>query len=476
MLLLFCYFIPNLCIMNSTASPQNLDLLLVNSPLKRYGEQERKNNFTLPTLGLAYIATYAESRGFSVEVLDAEARALSIAEVTNYANTRHPRWAGLNLLAPTYRHSTAILRGLSPDIQIMLGGHQAKAMPAEIMNDTAIPRIDALILGEAETRVARLLEDTGERERLPQVYWRENGGTGSGAGDNSWLFPDINDLPFVDRKFLVQDPYIDGGVVESAMIASRGCPFRCSFCGAVDPAHLIRMRSPDNILAEMRQLRDTLAVRRIRFLDDLFLASPKAMRAVFTAFSEAKTQLQWDANGRANIIANASGDLINSMRDAGAREIALGIETGSDRLLKHIGKNITVAQAEAAIVKLCRAGIDVKGFFILGMPTETRKEQNKTESFIEHLWATTEALPGVFRCSVFAYRPYPGTIDWQRLLAAGFSKEELLTYTQGEADEAIPERDEFDFSTGLQFGEVPAPEVRQAVTRIMKRQKEFRPR
>jgi hypothetical protein len=104
--------------------------------------------------------------------------------------------------------SAAIMRGLSPDIQIMLGGHQAKAMSAEILNDTAIARIDALILGEAETRVARLLEDTGERECLPHVYWRENGGTGSGAGDNSWLFPDING--FVGRMAALYNGLKDG--------------------------------------------------------------------------------------------------------------------------------------------------------------------------------------------------------------------------------------------------------------------------
>ena len=305
-----------------------VDLLLINSPLKDYGASPRINDFTLPTLGLAYIATNAERSGYSVDVLDAEAQALSIAQVVKAANDLNPKWVGLNLLSPTYKLSTAILQGLSPDIKVMLGGHHAQAMQGEILQDEAIPRIDALVLGEAETRVVRLLEDTAARQSLPHVYWREQGGTAkSGSGDSHWLIPDINALPFVNRKFLVQDPYVDAGVVESAMVAPRGCPFKCSFCGAAASATgKIRMRSANNIIDEMRQLGDGLGVRRVRFVDDLFLASQKIMRGIFDAFAEARTQLQWDANGRANIIANAPNSLIDGMRESGAHEIALGMD------------------------------------------------------------------------------------------------------------------------------------------------------
>ncbi len=458
--------------------PSHVDLLLINSPLKDYGVSTRINDFTLPTLGLAYIATNAERSGFSVDVLDAEARALSITQVIKIANDLNPKWVGLNLLSPTYKISTAILQGLSPDIKIMLGGHHAQAMPGEVLQDEAIPRIDALVLGEAETRVVRLLEDTSARKSLPHVYWREQDGTAkSGSGDDYWLVPDINALPFVNRKFLVQDPYVDAGIVESAMVASRGCPFKCSFCGAAASATgKIRMRSASNIIDEMRQLRDGLGVRRVRFVDDLFLASQKIMRGIFDAFAEARTQLLWDANGRANIIANAPNSLIDGMRESGAHEIALGIESGSDRLLRHIGKNITATRPKPPCSSFAAPAVDVKGFFILGMPTETRDEQAQTEAFIKRLWKTTEAMPGAFRCSIFAYRPYPGTTDWNRLRAAGFAQDKLLNYTQESESQAPADRDEFSFSTGLQFGEVPVPEIKQAVVRIMQTQNELRPR
>ncbi len=125
--------------------PGRFDLVLVNAPLKDYSLFPRSIDFTLPTLGLAYIATYATSKGFRVGVLDAEALGLTLKEAADLVNRAAPRWVGMNLLAPTYKHSVSILRSLSPEIQVMLGGHHAKAMPTRILNDHDIPRIDAMI-------------------------------------------------------------------------------------------------------------------------------------------------------------------------------------------------------------------------------------------------------------------------------------------------------------------------------------------
>lgn len=460
------------------ASRTGSDLILVNSPLKNYDLTPRQNDFTLPTLGLGYIATCAEQAGFDVDVFDAEALGLGIQKLAGLINARQPRWVGLNLLAPTYVQSVALLQRLNPEIRVMLGGHQAKAMPAEILKDQQIPRIDALVLGEGETRVPRLLGDAQARRHLPRVYWRENGEAVMPnvlSSDPSWLSPDIDALPFLDRSFLVQDPYSDGGVLESAMVASRGCPFDCSFCGAAvsaNPDVSIRMRSPDNILAEIAALHSLQGVERVRFVDDLFLANRKLMRLTLSAFIAAGTFFRWDATGRINILADADAALLELMVASGCREVALGIESGSDRLLAHIDKKISVAQTVRTVERLCTAGINVKGYFILGLPTETRAEQQATLDLIEHLWSLTSGLPGRFRCSAFEYRPYPGTPDWHRLLAAGFNAAAMLDYEASDiADPGFtPDRDEFNFSTGLQFGEVPPAELRQNLANLMRRQ------
>lgn len=453
------------------------DLILVNSPLKNYDIAERMHDFTLPTLGLGYIATQAAHDGFRVGVLDMEAHAMGVTQAAALLNAAKPRWIGLNLLAPTFRHSVALLRRLNPNIQIMLGGHQAKAMPDAILADARIPRIDALIIGEAELRVPLLLSDTSARARLPGVYWRDEHGRGvrpgKDVGASSLLSPDLDAMPFLDRRYLAQDPYNDNEVLESAMVASRGCPFDCSFCGAAisaNPDISIRMRRPDIILAEIHQLRTAHGVQRVRFVDDLFLANRKIMRTTMEAFAADGAVVRWDATGRINVLDSASDDLLDLMVRSGCREVALGIESGSDRLLAHIDKKISVAQIRRVVGRLCTAGIDVKGYFILGLPTETRREHEATIALIDELHALTANLAGRFRCSAFEYRPYPGTPDWNRLLAAGYEARDMLDYDASPESAGPRERDEFNFSTGLQFGEVPVAEVRANLADLMTRQ------
>lgn len=93
--------------------------------------------------------------------------------------------------------------------------------------------------------------------------------SGGRSGNAGHLAPDINALPFVDRRFLTQHPHLEAGRWEANMVGARGCPYDCSFCGAAvsaNPDITIRTRDPHNILAEMYQLRDA-GVTAFRFVD-----------------------------------------------------------------------------------------------------------------------------------------------------------------------------------------------------------------
>lgn len=459
------------------------DAIFVNTPLRDYEKKPRYNNFTLPVLGLGYIATVAAHRGLNVGVLDGEALGLGFARIANEINRHRPRWVGFNLLAPTYVNTVEILELLDPQIKVMLGGHQAKALPQYILHDKRIPRIDALILGEAENRVAALLSDAIAIDELPRVFWRNGADIGCGPEthqNKQLLSPDINTMPFVDRDFFSNDPYYDGGLLEAAVVGSRGCPFDCSFCGAAKSANsdvTIRTRAPKSILGELISLKAERGISAARFVDDLFLADVKTMTECASAFVSEKLDLTWDATGRINTLAKAPDRILSLLRRSGCREIALGIESGSDRMLRHIDKKITTEQAFRTVVRLCEVGINVKGYFILGFPTETRAEHYSTLALIRKLWGATDNLSGRFRCSVFEYRPYPGTPDWRRLQMQGYDISRLLTYeevdiTSGGSTRLLLDRDEFNFTTNLQLSEVPLAELRQNLIGIMTQQKE----
>jgi radical SAM superfamily enzyme YgiQ (UPF0313 family) len=463
-----------------------LDALFINAPLRDYSLRPRTNDFTLPVLGMGYIATYATRQGFNVGVIDAEALGLGIDHTAQLVNELSPRWAGFNLLAPTYEVSARLAAGLDPAISIMVGGHQAKAMPTETLTDPRFARCEALVLGEGETRVVELLKDKRSRTQLPGVMWcdpiRKLPITGGSMGRAHHLAPDINGLPLLDRTFLVQDPYRAGdGRLEANMVGARGCPYDCSFCGAAvsaNPDITIRTRTPENIIAEMHELEVRYGVTAFRFVDDLFLGYERFIRQCMSAFAAAGVghRYVWDATGRINILHRMSDDMMELLKISGCREVALGVESGSARLLTYMGKRITPDMTRSVVRRLTERGISVKGYFILGFPTETRDELSETVRLIYDLWRIADGRPGQFRASVFEFRPYPGTPEWQRLTATGkYESGQLLDYaavdlTSGGVDEAMRGRDEFNFSVNLQFGEATLADVRSRLIELSRAQ------
>jgi radical SAM superfamily enzyme YgiQ (UPF0313 family) len=461
-----------------------LDLLLVNTPLRDYDARLRVNDFTLPVLGMAYIATYAAVAGFNVAVLDAEAHGMGISATTELVNRLAPRWVGFNLLAPTYAVSATIANGLADDILVMVGGHQAKAMPVRILTDPRMRNVAALVLGEGESRVVELLHDHRRRAELPAVMWRDPvlGIVNTGRGSPTHLAPPIGELPYVDRRYLAQDPYrAEDGRLEANMVGARGCPYDCSFCGAAVSANkdiTIRVRQPDNILGEMFGLRDRYGVTAFRFVDDLFLGARRVITQMMTAFATERVGdwAKWDATGRINVLDKVDDAGFEQLAVNGLREVALGIESGNTRVLEYIDKRIDPGMVKRTVRRLTAHGIGVKGYFILGFPGESRAELLDTVNLVHELWDLTGPQPGRFRASVFEFRPYPGTPEWARLMATGqYTTEQLLAYgavdlTDDGLDEAMRGRDEFNFSVGIQFGGVPVNEVRRHLATLSREQ------
>ncbi|PXX53966.1 radical SAM superfamily enzyme YgiQ (UPF0313 family) [Nocardia tenerifensis] len=468
------------------ADPRHsLDMVMINAPLRDYSLRPRVNDFTLPVLGMAYIATYAAAHGYNIGVLDAEALGLGIQQTVDIVNAARPRWAGMNLLAPTYEISATIAAGLAPDIRLMLGGHQAKAMPTQILTDPRMSRCAALVLGEAETRVVELLADHRARAQLPAVMWLDpvlkTPVTGGMPGMGHHLAPPVDELPFVDRRYLCQDPHVESARWEANMVGARGCPYNCSFCGAAvsaNPDVTIRTRKPDNIIAEMCQLREDQDVTAFRFVDDLFLGARRVIETMMGGFSAERVGewACWDATGRINVLDRATDATLNTLADNGLREVALGVESGNEQMLAYIDKRITPGMAVRVVERLLDRDISVKGYFILGFPGETTQQMDDTDALIHRLWEASDHRPGRFRASVFEFRPYPGTPEWARLMATGrYTPAQLLDYapvdlTAGGVDETMYGRDEFNFSVGIQLSDAPISYLRDKLSTLSRTQ------
>lgn len=452
-----------------------LDLVLVNSPIHDYSDRTRVSADTLPSLGMAYIATVAADAGFNVALLDAEQAGMSPGEIAALLNRTATRWAGFNLLSPAYETAASSIDRLDAWIRVVVGGPHARARRDATLRDPRMRNCHALIVGEAENRVLALLRDPWSREVLPETYWLEEDAVCSGRSvvhSPVLLAPDLTTLPQLDRRFVLQEPRIVHGLREVSMVGTRGCPYECSFCGAAAsgaPDVTVRRRPIASVLAEMRALYAE-GIQSVRFVDDLFLGTRRSMREIVASFREADVGnwMAWRATGRINLLDREADDTLHALRVTGLRELAVGVESGSERILTRMDKRITPNMARRTIVRCCRAGIDVKAYLILGSPSETREDLAATVELIYALRRDCVGYPGTFRTSAFLYRPYPGTRDWT-MLTEHFSEAALLRYVHPPAPnvrDTRAERDEFDVRSAVPVCDIPPEALLQALAQI----------
>ena len=432
-----------------------VDLLLINSPLRDYDNRPKDDYEVLPPLGLAYIATQTADQGQNIGLIDAEHYGLGQLRLTREVNRLNPRFVGINVFTPAFSQALSFAKELNSEIPIIIGGPHATALAESTLRAfSAVHKKVILIISEAEFAVSALLDGQNPRN-IPGAFWLEKDVLCFTPGLSTPT--NLDKLPQLDRKYLVNDPSIDchTGKIESRVLTSRGCPFNCTICaGARDALGLqIRNRQADNVAKEIQGLVFTDNIQSVRFIDDLFISSEKRARAILDAMTNFGINgLLWDATGRASILARFSSDFFDYIKQRGAHEIAIGIESGSERIRAKINKQVSTPDIDKSIYELTSRGIKVKGYFVIGIPTESKEETLSTLNLAKTL---TQKYLGLFRASIFIFRPYPGTQEWKNLIKEGFKEEDLMSmYADGKG-----ERAKHEVLTTQQFSESTPQEL-----------------
>ncbi|MFH0773426.1 MAG: radical SAM protein [bacterium] len=442
---------------------ENPELVLINTPLYPYSDTEGQSHeqaYHVP-LGLSYIASYAHSIGKRVAVTDGEADQASIEAIAREVNRIKPKWCGINIFTANADLTRQLVDLIDPSIKIMIGGPHATTLPEDVLRHPTFKN-SVLVRGEGEKKVAALLQDIPKKQ-IPGLSYRE-GDQIVHNPDNTispeWIVADLDTLR-LDRRYVPNHPFVGkDGVVRACVLGSRSCPMDCTFCAGARQGrgNKVRQRSPQSIVEEIEELYKE-GVRDIKFEDDLALISEKRIRGIFEELMRRgiskETGFSWRANGRANIIQNLSEDVLDILALSGASKIFMGVERGSDAALKEINKHITMEQVRTSIVRLISRKIDVLAYFMLGFPNETEEEMKRTLSFAQEIHALAEQQGGKLTVSAYKYRPYPGTTDWNRLIAGGRTAEELLKYELRDDTDTLVGRGAKDYYPISQISAVP---------------------
>lgn len=369
-----------------------------------------------PPLGLAYLAASLRARGLPSAVLDADALDLSLSQIAAVAVRAKPRIIGVTAMTPTVESAYRVLEALRPLAPLLvLGGPHASALGARVFEDCPVP-LDAVVCGEAEETFSELARRALAGEPLagpeiPGVLLPDGK-----ASARDWpKIADLDRLPFPDRGSLPSSRYrhpLFGGQAVTSLITSRGCPYRCVFCDKHICGVRWRARSPENVLAELQEMVLKSGLRRIIIYDDLFTLDRERVIAICRGIIRLGLRLRFKCEGRVNRV---DPEMLAWMKRAGCEMIAYGVETAAEKGLAFLKKDITVTQAREAFAMTRDAGVKTLGYFLLGIPGETREDELETIRLAIELGADYAQF-GVLS-------PFPGTPLQETAMARGWLHE-----------------------------------------------------
>jgi len=393
----------------STVSNPCVDILFVNPPspdgriyirdIDRSGRYSREDTLW-PQSNLAYLAA-AVSDKYSVDLVNCIAEKMDWSGFRNYVKNKKPRYIVSNVISSIVTNDIKtgdIAHELNAKL-IAIGPH-VTALPLESLN--TFQEIDYVIIGEAEESLRELIDAVesgmplsdvkgiGFRKDTTTAYVTEKRqpieNLDSLAYPRHDLLPlEKYSLPFIGKKY-------------TFVMTSRGCPFNCIFCRSpVMWGKKVRKRSPQNIIGELKELK-LLGIDNIIFHSDTFTLDKKWTLDLCQRIIDEKLRIRWIANSRANTI---DKEMLSMMKKAGCWMIAYGFESGSQEILDLAKKEITIDQIRNAAKWTDEAGIKIWGYFIIGLPGETKETIDQTI----HL---AKELP-LYIANFAIGAPYPGT-------------------------------------------------------------------
>jgi len=370
----------------------------------------------IPPIGLGYLATALMRDGHEVLLFDA------INNGWNFeATLKHIINAGPDIVGyQTFSYDVGMVRRISerlkstqsptPIIQVVGGAH-ISGMGAKALQH--FPHVDYALAGEGERTFAQLVNLiekepaslSDQIKSIPGLIYR-------GMDQADFIPPrfaeNLDELSFPAWELHppTKYPFAPQGAIFrqrpfAPIVITRGCPFPCTFCAShSNSGKKLRTRSIEHVLEEMRALEQGWGVREFHILDDNFSLNRDYFMRWCNAVTENFPGISWCApNGMR--LDTLDPEMVRAMKAAGCYYVSVGIESGSDRILKHMRKGFTVDDIRERVSMIRSEGLDVNGFFMLGYPTETMEDMEAT------IQLSTEL--DLSRAAYFNFLPLPGT-------------------------------------------------------------------
>lgn len=366
-----------------------------------------------PPLGLGMLTAVSRGLGREVKVFDMSFRRHPFRELRETLNGYRPDTVGISVLTPQLtdaERAAGIVLETLPDSLLVAGGPHSTVLPVDTMERTGAHLVYS---GESERAWSRLLRGE-DPSVIPGFTMLKGGEVHTVPG--LLLTEDLDSLPVPDRSVFDMEKYfaswysmdrVDPNLRGTSIMATRGCPFKCTFCQPTLSeifGRKTRKRSPASIVGELQSLISDYGIDAFMFEDSTFVVDAPWVHRICDEMLKSGLELKWCCNVRADLLEE---DLLDHMKEAGLSKINIGVESASQRVLDEIyEKGITVEGVRRAVRMARDREIAVQGYFMLGAPGETREEMRRTVRF---------AAREPFDDALFDITtPFPHTELWNR--------------------------------------------------------------
>jgi radical SAM superfamily enzyme YgiQ (UPF0313 family) len=339
-------------------------------------------------LTIAFLGAVVREAGFEVALLDERIH----SEQEMQAGIADADVVGISALTPSAAYVErwgAYAKGEGKTV--IIGGPHCFLHPTDFLERGVC---HVVVTGEAERSLVdtlRCLEDGGDLAEVQGLAFERDGEIVTTPP--ATLTTSLDELPFSAFDLLPMDRYFEAAPKERVfhLLASRGCPYSCSFC-QTSVSGYYRRRSPENVVEEIDRLYQRYGPLTVLFVDPLFIASKSWIHRFCTGIIERRLKVKWVANSRVDTV---DYELLRLAKRAGLDRILYGFESGSDRLLEQLDKRLTTDQIIACSRATRRAGVWSKASIMVGIPGERDEDVEATRRLLK------KARPDVVRVHRF---------------------------------------------------------------------------
>jgi anaerobic magnesium-protoporphyrin IX monomethyl ester cyclase len=414
-----------------------VDLLVVNPLFLHEDPVESKLMTPYFPLGVLYVAAAARRAGYRVAVFDAMFATDDEAFV-RALDRWQPRVVGFGVLA-TVRRAALRLAALAKQhgSVVVMGGADPTARSETYLtyqHDGLYP-VDVVAVGESEETICELLSlftggaassrEAPELGRIQGVAYRGPRGEPASTPPRP-LIEDVDRLPLPARDLVDWEPYREAwrarhGFFSMSLMATRGCPFDCAWCQKIVFGRSYRPRSPESVAQEMRTIKERYAPDQLRIVDDVLGIDRRWVRRWHDAVLDLDAAIPFECLSRVDLL---DEELVRLLQEVGCKRVALGTESGSQRVLDAMSKGTTVEQIRQAAAICRKAGIETYFYMMVGYPGEEWADLKLSARLLR------ETQPDAFSTTI-AY-PLPGTAFYEQVrdrLPEGYGSSADWEYT-----------------------------------------------